>query len=147
MEEKKISEGGHLEMRDIFFSTKKKKGKEGGSVLPLNKAMQGSRILYYLDLLQSCISGTPQRFFPPRPAATKPRTAETPEVCCCRCQSHIWTKRLKKIKNKIKKHWTSSADYETKYLIYLWSTCSSTCRSFVSYCICCFLFVFYLCAK
>lgn len=80
--------------RGIFSFSKK--GNEGGPVLPLDKAMRASRVLYYLDLLQMCIASTLRRFFPPRPVDSKPRTADTLEVCCCCCQSHVWTKRVKK---------------------------------------------------
>lgn len=43
-------------------------------------------------------SSTLRRFFPPRPVDSKPRTAETLEVCCCYrccCQSRLDKKSLK----------------------------------------------------
>lgn len=69
-------------------------------MLPLDKAMQASRVLYYLDLLQ-CVLPALFGALPPPARSTLNLELQTLEVrcccCCCCCQSRL-DKKSKKIR-------------------------------------------------
>lgn len=118
-------------MRGVFTPQKRKGRRIGASIY---KAMRGSRILYisicFKRVLQALLSA-----FPPRPRRQHHETLNCRDTWGSLLPLSIIRldkKREKKNNNNFKKHCTSSAeDFETKYLIYLWSTCSSTCPSFI----------------